>query len=637
MWKTSRLRLLLLSLLQPSLTLQPFAVERLTHAARAARSLCRLLSADEPPPSTLPPGKNAYAIGILGDLHFDPRDESDQMEGQSHIVTLLEHCRMQHGNDHLFVASLGDLGESKDCSPGGPLGGDRHAEGLVRAGAKTWWSTAPVGQLFAGTTACFERAKTYLDGFAVNAGTVRVPWDVVGGNHDLEGLEEFETDAANLEAYLRILGKPTPHFAHEVGPNTLVVGLGSTTFRDAPFTSHEVVIDAEQVAWFEGVLKAHPAADGWSLFCFSHAPIVGSGIRVLQENHVINGCCWLNHSGDNKKFIELVRQHPQIKAWFSGHFHLSHDYEDSLRVPDEDPSTSRGSCVFAQTGVMATKSTRDGRLQSRFVRGNEHGFEVCTVNHAKGGELRVDATVTYADECELSGETPRCNVITLAHPHEEYEHDLWFKVHTPRPDDGCYLEGLEATPGVVNAKGSPFEDITTDPDVVCWWHMKDRGGQVIGAHNGMLIEYDATSLAPLGVVCTADEISGREVAVIDDGVGSTLLLYDVGSDEVTVIQPNEDGSYWRKLVRNKMARTREVKRQKAAAQWLKERRPEVEARELKVFSSFGPYLSPKPLFSTRPNSETAPPPTVPRIDYVKPSEGLKGLRGKRQVKVDRYD
>ena len=58
---------------------------------------------------------------------------------------------------------------------------------------------------------------------------------------------------------------------------------------------------------------------------------------------------------------------------------------------------------------------------------------------------------------------------------------------------------------------------------------------------------------------------------------------------------------------------------------------------LKVFSSFGPYLSPKPLFSTRPNSETAPPPTVPRIDYVKPSEGLKGLRGKRQVKVDRYD
>ena len=32
-----------------------------------------------------------------------------------------------------------------------------------------------------------------------------------------------------------------------------------------------------------------------------------------------------------------------------------------------------------------------------------------------------------------------------------------------------------------------------------------------------------------------------------------MVLYTPGSDEnVTVIHPNEDGSYWRKIVRNKV-------------------------------------------------------------------------------------
>ena len=72
---------------------------------------------------------------------------------------------------------------------------------------------------------------------------------------------------------------------------------------------------------------------------------MGSGLRVLQENHVVNGCCWLNHSGGEKadprttrKFIELVRRHRCIKGWFSGHFHLSHDYEVQTRpIPSPDP------------------------------------------------------------------------------------------------------------------------------------------------------------------------------------------------------------------------------------------------------------------------------------------------------------
>ena len=100
-----------------------------------------------------------------------------------------------------------------------------------------------------------------------------------------------------MQAYLDILGKPTPQFLREIAPKTLLVGLGSVLFRDAVYTSHEVVIDPEQIKWFETIATTHKAGDGWRIFVFSHAPPMGSGLRVLQENHVVNGCCWLNHSG----------------------------------------------------------------------------------------------------------------------------------------------------------------------------------------------------------------------------------------------------------------------------------------------------------------------------------------------------
>lgn len=70
------------------------------------------------------------------------------------------------------------------------------------------------------------------------------------------------------------------------------------------------------------------------IFVFSHAPPNGSGIRIIQENHVVNGCCWLNHSDEKncRKFIEIVREHRCIKGWFSGHFHLGQDYQGKKEI-----------------------------------------------------------------------------------------------------------------------------------------------------------------------------------------------------------------------------------------------------------------------------------------------------------------
>jgi len=125
--------------------------------------------------------------------------------------------------------------------------------------------------------------------------------------------------------------------------------------------------------------------------------------------------------------------------------------------------------------------------------------------------------------------------------------------------------------------------------------------------------------APLGLVVSGDELFGKQVAIVDSGLEECLinfeedgmdgadcadgndttddsreqavLVYD--DDGVAVIQPNADGSYWRKIVRNKIARMKERRREKAAiefAQMFLPVRSEDEAKE-KIVSTWGPYKS----------------------------------------------
>lgn len=513
-----------------------------------------------------------FTVACLGDLHIDPRYMEDYYTGRDQWKSILSEDKERHGN--VALVSLGDLGESKSVRP------------------------EETSELFAGTTECHEIASEFLRGF-------EVPYEVVGGNHDLEGIDEFSTDEENLKVFLEKHGKPHPHFFRQIADKTLLVGLSSTVFRDAEFTSHEVTVDDEQIAWFEDMLQKHPAEEGWRIFVFTHAPPNGSGLRVLQENHVVNGCCWLNHSDEIKcrKFIELVREHRAIKAWFSGHFHLGQDYMDSITFPTIDPKDgpypNRGSCVFGQTSVMRSGSSRDGRQQSRLIRGNEDGFEICTVDHQKDGAIRVDATITYR------GDTNEVGVYN--HGDQVQEGDDLFQVYAPSagddlhpPDDG-HIRYTE--------EGQIKIDVDVSEETKAWWYMAD--GRVLGMLKGMLIEYDRSTLAPLGLVVGADELVGKRVVVIDSGLEDeecvvsdemgmegvdcggepgreqAVLIIDKQDSSVVVVQPNEDGSYWRKIVRNKMIRMKEVRRVKAAKAYASE----LMGSETDVVSSWGPYMT----------------------------------------------
>lgn len=94
--------------------------------------------------------ESSFLVGILGDLHIDPRKYDEYQEGHDHWVPIFERSKDAHGN--VALVSLGDLGESKNCdhNPANPA------------------------ELFAGTSLCHEMASEFLGSFGV-------PYEVIGG------------------------------------------------------------------------------------------------------------------------------------------------------------------------------------------------------------------------------------------------------------------------------------------------------------------------------------------------------------------------------------------------------------------------------------------------------------------------
>jgi len=90
-------------------------------------------------------------------------------------------------------------------------------------------------------------------------------------------------------------------------------------------------------------------------------------------------------------------------------------------------------------------------------------------------------------------------------------------------------------------------------------------------------------------------------SLVDGGAEQAVLLVDDEDKSVIVVQPNEDGSYWRKIVRNKIVRMKEKRRQDVAVAFATELLKESEEMadlndaEVKgkaksqVVSSWGPY------------------------------------------------
>ena len=114
-------------------------------------------------------GKDEWSVVVLGDLHLDPGDMDLHNVARCQLKDLLDAEEAPAASR--CIVSLGDLG----------------AYGS------------------AGTTENFKFTRDWLGGFGYR-------WDIITGNHDLEGMDEFDTDAANLGRWMEVFNKEAPQF-----------------------------------------------------------------------------------------------------------------------------------------------------------------------------------------------------------------------------------------------------------------------------------------------------------------------------------------------------------------------------------------------------------------------------------------
>ncbi len=262
-------------------------------------------------------------IAILGDLHYEPQIAPIYRRAMYQIL--------KYKPSRLF--NLGDIG----------------------------------GYSYAGSPQSFEDGFQYLSDFSI-------PFHPLIGNHDLEHLN-FATDAEAINSWCYSFAKPKPYYFVKL-PNAIGIVLSSTIFREAKNCCHEITIDSVQIQWLKKTLQKYKHLP---TFIFSHAPIAGTGIRVIQDIHLTAPNAYLNNTNNPLQFIKLIKHNPQIKLWFSAHNHLGHNYKNTITVKE--------SCTFVHTGTISPVS-RDKTFHTRFLEFDKTGFTICTLDHTSGEYLK---------------------------------------------------------------------------------------------------------------------------------------------------------------------------------------------------------------------------------------------------------
>lgn len=445
------------------------------------------------------PECDAFTVGILGDLHLPADGGQGMLE--------FEEAREQLGG---IIRSLAEGGAERRIVQLGDLGSYE----------RNW----------PGSEACFARASAFFSGFGLPVGLIL-------GNHDLEG-EEFDSDGENLAAWHKAFGQ-RHYWKCQLGP-AMFIGLSTTKFRSNPFSVHEIYINDEQLNFFENCLEEAKAQD-MPVVVFTHAPILGSGLKAVQAVHVKNRCAWVNHSRSNvKRFILLVQQHPQVKLWFSGHFHLSQNYPDSISIV--------GGTAFVLTGVIGNHSSRDGHRQSRILKGNEMGYELYTVDH-DDGTARLDLTGQWHAK-----DTPRYLV-----PEDDLLCD---------PSSGWLCSQVECS--LENRSDEVPQQRRFNAEV--WF---DAGPlTMLNRMDGMLIEYDIQTMAPIGAVfldvpessfIRLVDSEGTEVSAVGEEAAKAIAVEVVDTELGVVLhraERNESGCFFQIFQPNKIV----ARKKKEAAQ-----------------------------------------------------------------------
>ncbi len=206
------------------------------------------------------------------------------------------------------------------------------------------------------------------------------PYHVILGNHDTEVYPDKEVQFDSVGTYRRVFGtEPNYSFAHN-GVLYICLSVESQPMETMR-TIHAVYVSDEHFAWVKDQLDANP---GMPTIFISHAPIAGNGLRCHRPTHTSSQDTYLDQTYNAERWGALLKEYPQIKACFSAHYHLGHDYETAITEADGVIHVSCGTLVWG----------RDTSQQTRVIDVTEDKkLKIYTVDHKPGGAFREDVVI----------------------------------------------------------------------------------------------------------------------------------------------------------------------------------------------------------------------------------------------------
>ncbi len=233
------------------------------------------------------------------------------------------------------------------------------------------------------------------------------PYTAILGNHDVEFQPGHAHEYDSIAAYREVFGCE-PWSALEVCGTLLLFISVEPQNADEMRTVNGVMVSDRQFLWVKEQLRAHP---GMPTLIFSHAPAAGNALRCAPPLHSAATDTYLDQTADALRWRTLQREFPQIKVWFSAHYHMGHDYDSAI--------TERDGVIHVSCGVLAPCS-RDKMHHTRFAELADDGrLIISTFDHdAPEKGLTEDAVIDLS-----GGEKTRGRI---AHP-QDHEMPVGFE------------------------------------------------------------------------------------------------------------------------------------------------------------------------------------------------------------------
>lgn len=104
----------------------------------------------------------------------------------------------------------------------------------------------------------------------------------------------------------------------------------------------------------------------------THAPPACSGVINNPEVHLRASNAYLNQDHNYLVFNEIIKENPQIIAWFNGHYHMGYNHQGSI--------SKYNNTYFFITGAP-TSAARDGQHHSYIVDYKNNEFFISVYDH----------------------------------------------------------------------------------------------------------------------------------------------------------------------------------------------------------------------------------------------------------------